>query len=1243
MSRSNETDALPNKTQESSATATPPVSETPLKPEIKKPLYTVTVFDTEGNVTTCETEMLPILRAYKYKVPKNGIIGKYGDLTYCPSVEKSETEPLFFRTIGDAVRMGFAPCNNCWTNPDFGDLAVSRWFEYLRASKLYNHEAIAPIDKLKKILPDDPLDRKEEKAKQILADSLHELSDIAPENGEEIAQKIEIAKKAIRKVAWEDPFVDKVFTTVMQKHSEGKWSELKNPFFVDELVFWSFQTEQEKQTLNVIYLSERIGFERKKLIPIIKASINEVRIREQREDEIVVNMQEMLKKFSEASDITIDEIRTINKLTLGLYTIGDLYSRALLSDEHKKAASVIAQKDPILAASLRTTWIEEVMYLDKVGTLDPGEKVDVEETTRAFHYLPEMLTYLSPEELDDFGYFLRHSLSSEGRGRNLGYLIENYPQHIGISIKKFPKELMYGMLQCFREANLVSISTIGNIKLSRDEKRHDFMNSGYLYQVNLAFALSNEMRTKNQLTVESIQDTDDVVELYQGAKQEAKIETVTINAEGQSRRILFVSGVALGFLDSDPKFVKHIIHTIQELPKDQRPNLIVINNLLYGGFENREKGEKTALVQGLDTLEAQFKTGRMILDDFRKLDVPVMLNLGGSDWEIGRDLLLRMLRYQFNLLGHINYFKQDQLQRTIEWQVYDKFVTKVALPYCYRTGTVPTDGELLILYDTYRRYVLAQEAGEKPVIPQKYKDILDFDAIPFPGKKFKDNLIIVDDAIVQLTNKKSGVTETHGMYSSLNFSLSPNPPMYGTPLQSLIQWMKQENVQPSDVVRGSATIMNQHQFIATSVDGERWAESTPAVQQPEVLDKRGRNKRAPDASHRKATTRREFASTGSFMVETTDDGRRIYHALIKGPLLDLANSQDRTTVYLTGDEQIGSVTHRPDLLVKGDDIAKELLSQEKVVFIHGGDNKQAKNYKGKEHQESAVGTLVDIDRQDDLYRYLTFLALDGVSETHLRNNLVKVRILAGNHELNSGFAMYGISHMTALRMAWNNYLTAHNVPPELQDVRMCENVTTEDGSFFRSWSAIEDIAGYTWMFQHLILQQREKKAADMPIMQAKALFEGAARSVKNIQGATFFHYHSPWIYSAFGKVFTISPAKAGQSEFEYVRGYKAQPGALLLHLGGGLPPAFEFLSRKTLIEHTIKDGPFCEQSLNDQGFFTDKDFDPYRHGAMSNVPAFTFEDLRKGKFPQYGPRSALIKYIQDLQDKLPRQTHATFK
>ncbi len=117
MHESKENTALPN--QENPQVTPPAAPETVPQTEIRKPIYTVTVFDKEGKATLQETEVVPIIRAFPYKNKKPGeFIGKYGDMTYCPSVEQSQTEPQFFRTVADAVRAGFAPCSNCWVNPD---------------------------------------------------------------------------------------------------------------------------------------------------------------------------------------------------------------------------------------------------------------------------------------------------------------------------------------------------------------------------------------------------------------------------------------------------------------------------------------------------------------------------------------------------------------------------------------------------------------------------------------------------------------------------------------------------------------------------------------------------------------------------------------------------------------------------------------------------------------------------------------------------------------------------------------------------------------------------------------------------------------------------------------------------------------------------------------------------------------------------------------------------------------------
>jgi hypothetical protein len=163
------------------------------------------------------------------------------------------------------------------------------------------------------------------------------------------------------------------------------------------------------------------------------------------------------------------------------------------------------------------------------------------------------------------------------------------------------------------------------------------------------------------------------------------------------------------------------------------------------------------------------------------------------------------------------------------------------------------------------------------------------------------------------------------------------------------------------------------------------------------------------------------------------------------------------------------------------------------------------------------------------------------------------------------------------------------------------------------------------LLQHMILERGGKGGGTKPpVFQAQTLYEGQGDLVKNIDVSVFGHWHHPQ-YGLFGnKLAVVSPALAGLSGYEWMRGYRAVLGGSLIHLGGGLPPQVEFLSADTLNRHEIQNGYFSPKSLKKEGFKDDKHFDVVSHG---------FADRRS-------PKSALQKALWNIGSEILYSAHS---
>ncbi len=887
------------------------------------------------------------------------------------------------------------------------------------------------------------------------------------------------------------------------------------------------------------------------------------------------------------------------------------------------------------AAELFILWKEGMHEFQRSGDLSAKEKVPVAELIKPIQYLPDFLHFIEPSEFDDFGRLLQVALDkSNNKALDIKQLFEFAGDSVKPGIDSFPPLLLEKMAQCFVEAGLIHISN-GKLKLlSRaDEKTLTYQ---YLTQVHQAVKRL-EVPPSNGRHNEIITTSEDITRVYSDYNRSKKMNEIPIRIEGRSQRVLTIAGIGLGHQDTARDFIIRVIETVRKLPDDKKPHLIVINNLLSGAFENRNKGQKAALVPELETLEDQFKAGRALLNEIQSIGVPVVLNLGSADWEIARDVVLRILRHERELVGHIPYYKQDQLQRDEKkWSIYDAFVVEVVVPYCLRKGELPPASELLRLFDVYQELQNAQKEGRNPDIAEEYRNSIDITLIPFNEKMdFGDQLFITDDAELNLGGDVYKQKET--IYSDFNFSTSAQPPLYGAPIEKLrqrvIQGLAAGTIEPGS----SYTLENQHEFLAVQVGDNTWVKSEPAARLDEFATTRGIRKRAADASRRQAATRGRQGSEGIISVETSPEGRTF--TVYTPYLLDRAESAERTTYLIEGDGQEGSVTERTDSRIKAYDIWGEIMKRNKVKVVHPGDQLHGRNYKEKANQESGVGMQIKIDDQAKLYNILLELAFAHVSPEHIQN-IEEVQAFPGNHELNSGFGQYGITHTQPTVDTWNKILQEKGSHVR---ARLAENVVTGDGSFYTGWIAVSTTGGYRWLFQHYPLKNGGKGMGPLPIYQTWRLLDSLNELGADISGYHFQHYHQSSIHMvAGGKIATIGPSKAGQSEFEHYLGHRSVPGMMMIHLGGNEAPAFEFLSRRALLNHKInRDSMFSEERLNDLGFFTDEGFNPLRDGFIPWVKPFDVEDIKQGRIPTAHPQSALQKFIWRLAVSLPLQAHTT--
>jgi hypothetical protein len=173
---------------------------------------------------------------------------------------------------------------------------------------------------------------------------------------------------------------------------------------------------------------------------------------------------------------------------------------------------------------------------------------------------------------------------------------------------------------------------------------------------------------------------------------------------------------------------------------------------------------------------------------------------------------------------------------------------------------------------------------------------------------------------------------------------------------------------------------------------------------------------------------------------------------------------------------------------------------------------------------------------------------------------------------------------------------------------------TPAGEYATGDVGIEYFGEFGVLIQHYLMERGAKGATGgLPVYQASQFVAGGGDNMKSIDILMAGHWHHPQ-YGLFNdKVAVVGGSMAGQSDYELKLGYRPTPGGTIVHMGGGKPTQLEFVSEQALQSHKIKTGRFTDAQLAEEGYVSDPDFKPARHGIF---------------LPDSFPKSALQKKLR---------------
>jgi len=788
-----------------------------------------------------------------------------------------------------------------------------------------------------------------------------------------------------------------------------------------------------------------------------------------------------------------------------------------------------------------------------------------------------------------------------------------------------PEKVVEKMIQCFEVTGYVVQRKTG-IKLTQQGKDEKILGYDDIQGSLMAF---DNMHVPKPVAHETTFDS--LLTQNAAAQQVRAVENVYLELDKPTNTVLYLSEILLGENTTDLNFLNRVIETVEQMPAESRPNTIIVSGLIDGGFKYREKDQRAGLAMPLGD---QLAGAKVILDRLKATGATVIYNMSDRDREVCRDGTIdamKMMQDQSKkITDWATYWQVDQMQQNPAWDKHRDFWINVAFQYCLRSGrslrtademAQATNGEVkideyLILSEVYRKTL----NGEN--VPPSYEQALEMKNIPFPGKEFEDYRF-VDDVNLTTTIKKGKKSReiTEWIRHILNFGTKP---MYQVPTAAAEDIVLQLHSEGKDA---PDRLVNQHQQEGRVI-GKRGTDVilTPGFADPDYkLHQRGSSSQVGQTpSWRALTTRRRISKPGALSFTDTMDYRTLVRVFNEALLDKSTISPTRETAAFLFDLQTGSLTSRPDYFVKLLHMISKKLEQGIPIHLYGGgDIIQGWNYKTFPMENAMIG-LTSVDSQTKYVSDLISLALGDLSAEALKM-LLEVRLIAGNHEINSGSALNGAHHTSYLDDAFRKLFVTKdmlNPPVSLNDTAL----PLATGELFKSWVIQSNqVGGYGVMVRHMPLEKNGgngKGGGGSPIDMAAQFLRGVQDLAMNTDALVTGHWHQRQMGVFGNKIAVTSPSLAGESGYEFDRGYRPDIGVVFLHLGGGLPPEVEFLSERTLQTYKVTDGYFSARHLKKLGFDTDDGFDAGRHGfihrssphdALQKILWKFVEDIKRSK------------------------------
>lgn len=738
-----------------------------------------------------------------------------------------------------------------------------------------------------------------------------------------------------------------------------------------------------------------------------------------------------------------------------------------------------------------------------------------------------------------------------------------------------------------------------------------------------------------QTVTPEVTTLDDVDKLYDVHDKRRAVKQVSITTGHDGMRLLPINELRIGHQDGRVglQLVRETIERVRVMPESELPDVILVANLLQGDFAHTQSKKRPTLVGGLDTMEGQFKTAKLLFDELKTLGIPIIHSFGADDHRIAEDytktVIKRMRQHLSDGSKFISYYEANRITQDEQFQEHLKFQLEHVLPLCYVLGRRLRTAEELVEAGVFPDVDPGAVVDEYVMLYANIKhgqplpSELGIDPEDLVGQgEWRKGICTVDDVDVDfVTNETTRQLRYRHVENFTPETLS------GNHTESLLRTMGRLGANGMTLPDVSMTGRSQEAVYATRSGVD--AVFLPGLTDPKrSLSSSQYYSLVPgDASRRANMSRRRSWSEGMVGYEKTDDGRTI-QTYFNRVLMEKADSLPRTAVFELCDFQIGSPTARPDLQVKYLAYILKTAERMPVVLMVAGDIIHGLIYPGMPKESQRVG-LLDLQSQKlvvrDVLRKAFFAAPD-----ELLDQVVEVVVQQGNHDEVQKVRVPGNNDANVDYLEWEfkDRLDKLNGPDEPSRVHHAAMFHTREGVPVPTWRATSHLGAYTLQVAHYHLERGMKgDNGGLPLYHAyqRAVGIGNKEASDIVIGG---HWHNPQAGMVDDKLIVVGGAMAGRSQFEDTRGYDAIPAGAVVYLGGGQPLQVEFVHETSLHRQEVDHGFFTRESLADHGYHDDPGFDPARHGPYANRRL---------------PKSGLQKALSDIhRDASERALHETF-